>query len=88
MTDYVVTVLDGPNKPALQFALLYPERGLCVTFKIEDEIVEAQIAEMVEMENGFSFDLKGTFSTGQLRGHPFHGAYSVASRTGSLVLDS
>ncbi|HEX2841053.1 hypothetical protein [Hyphomicrobium sp.] len=86
MTDHVVIVLDGPDKPARQFALLYPERGQRVAFEIANEIVGAQISEMVEMENGFSFDLRGTFSTGPLRGQPFHGSYSVASRTGSLVL--
>ncbi len=88
MTDRSVYVLNGPDKPALQFALMYPERGLSVTFKTDDEVVEAQISEMIEMENGFSFDIKGRFCTGSLRGQPFHGTYSVGSRKGSLLLDS
>ena len=87
MTDRYVTVLDGPDKPALQWALLYPERGQSVTFRTEDDLIEAQIAEMVEMGNGLSFDLKGTFASGRLRGQPFHGTYSVEFRRGSLSLD-
>ncbi len=65
MTDTQLTVLDGPDKPSLQWALLYPERGQSVTFKLENEIVEAQIAEMVEMGNGLKFGLKGTFLLGR-----------------------
>jgi hypothetical protein len=88
MSDDLVKVLDGPDKPALQWALLYPERGQSVTFKTDDEVVEARIAEMVEIGNGFDFDLKGTFCSGSLRDRPFHGTYSIESRTGSLTLDS
>ena len=88
MADTQLTVLDGPDKPSLQWALLYPERGQSVTFKLENEIVEAQIAEMVEMGNGLKFGLKGTFRSGGMRDLPFHGIYSVDSRSGQLTLDS
>lgn len=86
MTGKSVTVTDGPDKPALQWAVLYPERGQSVMFRTESEVVEAQIAEMVEVGNGFDFDLKGRFCTGQLRDQPFHGVYSVESRSGSLMI--
>jgi hypothetical protein len=88
MPNDQVNVVYGPDKPALQWALLYPERGQSVTFKTDDDVVEARIAEMHETGNGFDFDLKGTFCTGQLRDRPFHGIYSVESRTGSLTLGS
>lgn len=88
MTDKAVTVIYGPDKPALQWALLYPERGQSVTFRTEDDVVEARIAEMVESGNGFDFDLRGTFCSGRLRDQPFHGTYSVESRSGLLTLDS
>lgn len=87
MPDRLVTVRDGPDKPALQWALLYPERGQSVTFRTESDTVEAEIAEMEEIGNGFDFGLKGRFASGPLRGMPFHGIYSVASRQGSLTLD-
>ncbi|WP_139247798.1 hypothetical protein [Hyphomicrobium sp. CS1GBMeth3] len=86
MTDKSVTVTDGPDKPALQWALLYPERGQSVMFRTENEIVEARIAEMIEMGNGFDFDLKGTFCSGPLCDQPFHGTYSVESRSGLLTV--
>jgi hypothetical protein len=88
MTDRAVTVIDGPDKPALQWALLYAERGQSVTFRTEDDVVEAQIAEMVEIGNGFDFGLRGTFRSGPLRDRPFHGTYSIQSRSGSLTLGS
>lgn len=87
MSDEAVTVIDGPDKPALQWALLYPERGQSVTFRTEDDVVEARIAEMVEIGNGFDFGLRGTFCSGRLRDRPFHGTYSVGSRSGSFRID-
>jgi hypothetical protein len=88
MTGPDIAVRDGPDKPALQWALLYPERGQSVIFKTEDETMEAQISEMEELAgDGFLFNLRGTFASGPLRGQPFHGTYSVSSRRGSLMLD-
>jgi hypothetical protein len=87
MTDPLISILDGPDKPALQWALLYPERGQSVTFKTETDTIEARIEEMVELGNGFQFELKGAFASGQLKDQPFRGTYSVETRTGSLILD-
>ena len=83
MLRNVVSVLDGPDKPALQWALLYPERGQTVTFKIDGDTVDAQIAEMAEV-SGFDFNLSGTFVSGGLKGKVFEGHYSVETRSGSL----
>ena len=41
---------------------------------------------MEEIGNGFRFGLEGQFRSGSLQGQPFHGTYSVESRTGSLML--
>ncbi|MCC7254207.1 hypothetical protein [Hyphomicrobium sp.] len=57
-----------------------------VTSKTEDDVVEARIAEMVEIGAGFDFGLRGTFCSGPLRDQAFHGTYSVETRTGSLSL--
>lgn len=86
MSEHELTVLDGPDKPALQWALLYPERGKGVIFKVEDEAFEASIARMDEIGNGLSFDLKGEVTSGRYRGVPFSGVYSVESRSGLLKL--
>lgn len=83
MDTKVLHAVDGPDKPALQWALLYPERGQTVIFKIADGPVEAQISKMEEIA-GFEFDLRGKFTSGPLRGTPFKGHYSVASRSGSF----
>ncbi len=86
MSEERVIVVYGPDKPALQWALLYPEKGQSVTFKIPDDVVEAQIAEMTETGNGFDFGLRGMFCTGRLSNRNFRGTYSVESRTGLLTL--
>ncbi|WP_333793530.1 hypothetical protein [Hyphomicrobium sp.] len=78
--------VDGPDKPALQWALLYPERGQTVTFKIGEDIVEARISEMEEIA-GLEFNLRGSFASGSLKGAPFKGFYSIKTRTGTLQLD-
>jgi hypothetical protein len=78
-------ILDGPDKPALQWAVAYPERGQTVTFKLADDTVEASIAKMEEV-GGLDFDLEGTFVTGQLKNKAFAGHYSVETRSGSLAL--
>jgi hypothetical protein len=41
---------------------------------------------MDEQGNGFNFDLIGTFCSGTMRGQPFHGTYSIGTRTGSLTV--
>lgn len=85
MADEVVTVVDGPDKPALQRAVVYPERN--VTFKTDTDTMDARIAEMVETgDGGFDFNLTGIFATGDLCGRRFRGTYSVESRSGSLML--
>ncbi len=80
-----LSILDGPDKPALQWALAYPERGQTVTFKLPEETVEASIFKMEEVD-GFDFDLVGAFASGNLSGKGFEGHYSVETRSGSLVV--
>lgn len=87
MAEREIAVRDGPDKPALQWALLYPERGQSVIFRTESDMLEAQISEMEEVGNGFSFNLWGTVASGPLQGAPFHGFYSVESRSGALILE-
>ena len=85
MTEAVLNISDGPDKPALLWALAYPGRE-AVHFRIDEEPVDADIDEMTEHSDGWSFDLKGRLSSGPNKGMPFYGTYSVASRSGSLTL--
>lgn len=77
-------VVDGPNKPGLQMAVVYPERNVHVHFNTDDDIFDASVVEMEELEDGLSFRLKGAIETGAMRGLPFQGIYSVGSHTGVL----
>lgn len=88
MSETIVEILDGPDKPALQWAVAYPERGQTVTFRLPQDAVEASIQRMEEVGNGFDFDLTGNFVTGALKGRGFQGHYSVETRSGSLVVRS
>lgn len=85
MTEAVLKISDGPDKPALQWAVVYPGREP-VHFRIDEEPVDADIDEMTEHTDGWSFDLKGRLSSGPYKGIPFSGTYSVSSRSGSLTL--
>jgi hypothetical protein len=86
MAEQELRIVDGPDKPRLQWALIYPERNLRVHFNTDDDIFNASVAEMEELEDGLSFRLTGAIETGALKGAPFHGVYSVGSRTGVLKL--
>jgi hypothetical protein len=81
----VFDVLDGPDKPSLQWAVAHPERGQTVTFKLPETTVEASIAKMEET-GAFDFDLEGKFETGELKDKAFAGHYSVETRSGSLKI--
>lgn len=86
MAEQELRVIDGPDKPGLQWALIYPERNLRVHFNTDDDTFDASVAEMEELDDGLSFHLKGAIETGVLKGAPFHGVYSVGSRTGVLKI--
>lgn len=85
MPQNAMQILDGPDKPSLQWAVAYSERGQTVTFKLPDTVVEAAISKMEETD-GFDFDLEGKFTTGELKEKAFEGHYSVETRSGSLVI--
>ncbi len=87
MADDVLVVTDGPDKPALQWAVAYPEREQ-VHFKLEGDGIDAQILRMDEQPDGFSFELRGIARSGAMSGRPFRGSYSVESRSGSLSFDA
>lgn len=85
MPEHRVTIIDGPDKPALQWALAYPDREQ-VHFKLENDGIDAQILRMEELGEGFNFALQGVIRSGSLSGSRFEGTYSVESRAGSLTI--
>ena len=62
-----VLVVDGPDKPGLQWAVTYPERNVRVHFNTDDDIFDASVVEMEELEDGLSFRLTGAIETGAFR---------------------
>lgn len=85
MPQQTMTIIDGPDKPALQWALAYPDREQ-VHFKLENDGIDAQILRMDELGEGFSFALQGVIRSGPMQGTRFEGTYSVESRAGSLSI--
>jgi hypothetical protein len=85
MTKSRYLIVDGPDKPALQRSVAEPSEH-DVQFRVDGDAVNAQILRMDEETDGFSFKLRGTLSSGRDRGSPFHGFYSVGTRSGWLEL--
>lgn len=85
MQVQIVTIVDGPDKPALQWALAYPDREQ-VHFKLENDGIDAQILKMEELGEGFNFALQGVIRSGSFNGARFEGTYSVEARAGSLTI--
>jgi hypothetical protein len=85
MAERTLHVIDGPDKPALQWALAYPDREQ-VHFELENDSVDATIIRIDEMADGFSFELKGVLTSGVYKSLPFRGSYSVDSRSGQITV--
>jgi len=79
-------IVEGPNKPALQWALAYPDREQ-VHFGLEGDAVDAKVHHMNELGEGFTFELSGVLTSGTYKGQPYRGVYSVETRKGSLAID-
>ena len=78
-------ILDGPDKPELQWALNDPKEYK-VNFRVENDAIDAQILRMVEGPDGFTFGLQGRIAAGIHKGSPFEAVYSIESRSGWLRL--
>jgi hypothetical protein len=86
MTGTTLKIINGPDKPALQWALAYPDREE-VHFRLEDDAVDAKIQHLDEQAEGFTFLVKGVLTTGPLKNSAFEGVYSVETRSGTLTVD-
>lgn len=78
-------ITDGPDKPALRWAVAYPDREE-VHFRLEDDAVDARVDHIDEQTDGFTFQLQGRLTTGPYKDRQFEAIYSVEGRTGSLRL--
>lgn len=85
MSNADARIIDGPDKPALQWALAYPDREQ-VHFKIENDGLDAQILKMEELGEGLSFAIDGVIKSGANQGTQFRAIYSVETRGGTITI--
>jgi hypothetical protein len=86
MTSTRHSIIDGPDKPGLQWSLTKPGEH-DVQFRIEGDALNAQILRIEEGADGFSFDLRGTLTSGPNQGTTFYGYYNVETRSGWLEFE-
>lgn len=77
-------IVDGPDKPALQWSLTKPDHH--VRFRLKDDAFDARILRMEEGADGFTFELHGRVVTGEQKDEPFDAVYSIESRSGWIQL--
>jgi hypothetical protein len=85
LADQVLEITDGPDKPALQWAVAYPHEQQ-VHFATKGDGVDVQILRIDEVAEGFTFELRGILMSGVYKGRSFRGTYNVGSRSGSITL--
>lgn len=87
MSTVSLEIIDGPDKPALQWAIAYPERETA-RFTLADSVIDTTLSRIEERGNGFDFGLVGIVTSGRHKGLPFVGSYSVETRSGTLKLSA
>lgn len=85
MQDIQLEIVDGPDKPALQWAVTYPSQE-SVHFMLAGDAVDATIERMEEMADSFSFAITGKLISGAHKDQAFTGTYDVGSRSGRLKI--
>ena len=80
-----LTIVDGPDKPALQWSLANSDPD--VNFRTDEDALEAHITAMEEEgSDGFTFRLQGKVTTGPNAGALFNAVYSIESRSGWIEI--
>jgi len=80
-------ILDGPDKPGLQWSLTKPGE-YNVHFRVEGDAFDAQIVRMDECSDGFTFELRGHLTSGDHKDCPFEAIYSVEGRSGWMKIQN
>lgn len=83
----LLEIVDGPDKPAMQWAIAYPDREE-VQFRLADDALDARLDLIEELGPGFDFRIAGVITTGPHKGKPFTGTYSVEGRRGTLQISA
>lgn len=86
MAPRTFNITDGPNKPALQSALMQPDE-ITAHFQVEGDGLDVTIFRMEEQPDGFSFKLEGRVASGMMKGAQFRAIYGIEGRSGSMAID-
>jgi hypothetical protein len=84
MQEVKLNIVDGPDKPDLQWAVAYPDRGLQVHFRTDADAVDAQVDHVEEFGDGTQLGLAGYLTSGLYKGWPFKAVYDLGSRSGVI----
>jgi hypothetical protein len=84
MKEVELKIVDGPDKPDLQWAVAYPERDLHIHFRTDRDAIDAHIDRIEELGDGTQFGLTGYLTSGLYKGWPFKAVYEIGSRSGVI----
>lgn len=88
MQDVELRIVDGPDKPDLQWAVAYPDKHLHVHFETTEDAVAAHLDRVEELGDGMQFGLYGHLVSGLYKGWRFEGVYDLEARSGVIKAKS
>jgi hypothetical protein len=80
MPETRLTIVDGPLKPDLQWAIAYPEKHLHIHFETDGDPVDVHLDRMEEFGDGTSFGLVGHIVSANHKSKPFKAVYYLSER--------
>jgi len=75
-----LTIIDGPRKPDLQWAVAYPEKHLHIHFETEEDPVDVHLDRMEELADGMSFGLSGHVVSSNHKSKAFRAVYHLSDQ--------
>jgi hypothetical protein len=70
-----LTIVDGPPKPELRWALANPDKDPHIHFETEGDPIDVHLDRMEELADGTSFGLIGHVVSGSHKGKSFKAVY-------------
>jgi hypothetical protein len=70
-----LTIVDGPPKPELRWALANPDKDPHIHFATEGDPIDVHLDRMEEFADGTSFGLTGRVVSGSHKGKSFKAVY-------------
>ena len=73
-------IVDGPLKPDMQRAVVYPENDLHIHFETEGDPIDVHLDRVEEFADGTSFGLTGHVVSNNHKGKRFKAVYHLSER--------